>query len=63
MAHSFYHERLKAEDDLSRLFLTCKLNPIPNVVEGFEESYLWPSPVFIRILAPANCRCVFVLDA
>jgi NADPH-dependent curcumin reductase CurA len=35
--HVFYHERLKAEDDLSRLMLDGKLKPIYNVVEGFEN--------------------------
>ena len=37
MVHAFYHERLKAEDDLSRLMLTGKLKPIHNLVEGFEN--------------------------
>jgi NADPH-dependent curcumin reductase CurA len=37
MGHLFYHERLKAEDDLSRLMLASKLKPIYNVVEGFEN--------------------------
>jgi NADPH-dependent curcumin reductase CurA len=37
MGHLFYHERLKAEDDLSRLMLARKLKPIYNVVEGFEN--------------------------
>ncbi|HEY1657389.1 MAG TPA: NADP-dependent oxidoreductase [Candidatus Sulfotelmatobacter sp.] len=37
MGHLFYHERLKAEDDLSRLMLARKLKPIYNVVEGFEH--------------------------
>jgi NADPH-dependent curcumin reductase CurA len=35
--HLFYHERLKAEDDLSQLMLAGKLKPIHNVVEGFEN--------------------------
>ena len=35
--HVFYEERLKAEDDLSRLMLNGKLKPIYNVVEGFEN--------------------------
>ena len=35
--HVFYDERLKAEDDLSRLMLNGKLKPIYNVVEGFEN--------------------------
>jgi NADPH-dependent curcumin reductase CurA len=34
---AFYHERLKAEDDLSRLMLAGKLKAIHNVVEGFEN--------------------------
>ncbi|MDB5577546.1 MAG: hypothetical protein JWR80_2722 [Bradyrhizobium sp.] len=33
----FYHERLKAEDDLSRLMLSGRLKPINNVVDGFEN--------------------------
>jgi NADPH-dependent curcumin reductase CurA len=33
----FYHERLKAEDDLSRLLLRGALKPISNIVEGFEN--------------------------
>jgi NADPH-dependent curcumin reductase CurA len=35
--HVFYDERLKAEDELSRLMLAGKLRPIYNVVEGFEN--------------------------
>jgi NADPH-dependent curcumin reductase CurA len=34
---AFYHERLKAEDDLSRLMLMGRLKPISNIVEGFEH--------------------------
>lgn len=34
---SFYHERLKAEDDLSRLMLSGKLKPINTVVDGFDN--------------------------
>jgi len=34
---SFYHERLKAEDDLSRLLRSGALKPISNVVEGFDN--------------------------
>jgi NADPH-dependent curcumin reductase len=34
---AFYHERLKAEDDLSRLMLSGALKPISNVVEGFDN--------------------------
>jgi len=33
----FYHERLTAEDDLSRLLRRGALKPISNVVEGFEN--------------------------
>jgi len=34
---AFYHERLKAEDDLSRHLRSGALKPINNVVEGFEN--------------------------
>jgi len=34
---SFYHERLKAEDDLSRHLRSGALKPINNVAEGFEN--------------------------
>ena len=34
---AFYHERLKAEDDLSRLMRMGSLKPVTNVVEGFEN--------------------------
>jgi len=34
---AFYHERLRAEDDLSRLMLAGRLKPISNVVAGFEN--------------------------
>jgi NADPH-dependent curcumin reductase CurA len=34
---AFYHERLKAEDDLSRHLLSGALKPITNVVEGFDN--------------------------
>lgn len=34
---SFYHERLKAEDDLSRHLRSGALKPINNVVDGFEK--------------------------
>jgi NADPH-dependent curcumin reductase CurA len=34
---SFYHERLKAEDDLSRHLLSGALKPVTNVVEGFDN--------------------------
>ncbi|MGI4812485.1 MAG: zinc-binding dehydrogenase [Janthinobacterium lividum] len=33
----FYHERLKAEDDLSRLLRSGALKPISNVAEGFDN--------------------------
>jgi len=33
---SFYHERLEAEDDLSRHLLSGALKPVTHVVEGFE---------------------------
>src|ERR1700682_1279489 len=34
---AFYHERLKAEDDLSRHLRSGALRPINNVVDGFEN--------------------------
>lgn len=34
---AFYHERLKAEEDLSRLLLSGELKPVNNVAEGFEN--------------------------
>ena len=34
---AFYHERLKAEDDLSRHLLAGALKPVTNVVEGFDN--------------------------
>jgi NADPH-dependent curcumin reductase CurA len=34
---AFYHERLKAEDDLSRLMLMGRLKPVTHVVEGLEK--------------------------
>lgn len=34
---AFYHERLKAEEDLSRLLLSGALKPVNNVAEGFES--------------------------
>lgn len=34
---AFYHERLKAEDDLSQLLLDGRIKPITHVVEGFEK--------------------------
>jgi hypothetical protein len=35
--NDFYHERLKAEDDLSRHLLSGALKPISTVVDGFEN--------------------------
>jgi NADPH-dependent curcumin reductase CurA len=37
MVDAFYHERLRAEDDLSRLLIAKKINPINSVVQGFEN--------------------------
>jgi NADPH-dependent curcumin reductase CurA len=37
MVDAFYHERLKAEDDLSRHLLSGALKPVTNVVEGFDN--------------------------
>lgn len=37
IVQDFYHERLKAEDDLSRLRLAGSLKPMPHVIEGFER--------------------------
>jgi NADPH-dependent curcumin reductase CurA len=37
MVDAFYHERLRAEDELSRLLLMEKLKPINTVVDGFEH--------------------------
>ena len=34
---AFYHERLRAEDDLSRHLRSGALKPVNNVVEGFEN--------------------------
>jgi len=34
---AFYHERLSAEDELSRLLLSGALKPINTVVEGFDK--------------------------
>lgn len=34
---ALYHERLKAEDDLSRHLLSGALKPITNVIDGFEN--------------------------
>jgi NADPH-dependent curcumin reductase CurA len=34
---AFYHERLKAEDDLSRLLISGALKPVNTVAEGFES--------------------------
>jgi NADPH-dependent curcumin reductase CurA len=33
----FYHERLRAEDDLSRHLRSGALKPVDNVVEGFDN--------------------------
>jgi NADPH-dependent curcumin reductase CurA len=37
MVDSFYHERLRAEDDLSRLLTAGKVRPVHHVVRGFEK--------------------------
>ena len=37
LVDAFYHDRQRAEDDLSRLLLAGKIRPIFNVVEGFEQ--------------------------
>jgi NADPH-dependent curcumin reductase CurA len=34
---AFYHERLRAEDDLSRHLLSGALKPVTNVVDGFDN--------------------------
>jgi NADPH-dependent curcumin reductase CurA len=34
---AFYHERLGAEDDLSRLMLTGRLKPVTHVIEGLDR--------------------------
>jgi NADPH-dependent curcumin reductase CurA len=34
---AFYHERPRAEDELSRLLLSGELKPVNNVVDGFEN--------------------------
>jgi NADPH-dependent curcumin reductase CurA len=34
---AFYHERLEAEEDLSRLMLMGRLKPVTHVVDGFEN--------------------------
>jgi NADPH-dependent curcumin reductase CurA len=34
---AFYHERLRAEDDLSRLLLSGALKPVNTVVKGFDR--------------------------
>ncbi|OWV81948.1 hypothetical protein ATY77_01500 [Rhizobium sp. R634] len=36
MVTDFFRERLKAEDDLSRLMFAGRLKPVANLVEGFE---------------------------
>lgn len=37
IVQDFYHERLQAEDDLSRLMLSGALKPVSEVIEGFER--------------------------
>lgn len=37
IVNEFYHERLRAEDDLSRLLLNGSLKPVNNVIDGFEN--------------------------
>ena len=37
IVHDFYHERITAENDLSRLLLTGALRPVHNIVESFED--------------------------
>jgi NADPH-dependent curcumin reductase CurA len=37
IVHDFYHERIAAENDLSRLLLTGAIRPVHNTVEGFEN--------------------------
>jgi NADPH-dependent curcumin reductase CurA len=37
IVHDFYHERITAENDLSRLLLTGAIRPIHNVVDGLEN--------------------------
>ena len=34
---AFYHERLRAEEDLSRLMLMGRLKPVTRVIDGFEN--------------------------
>jgi NADPH-dependent curcumin reductase CurA len=34
---AFYHERLRAEDDLSRLMLMGRLKPVTHVIDGFDH--------------------------
>jgi len=52
MVVAFYHERLKAEDDLSRLVLSGKLKAVHNVVEGFRE----PASSYHRSLSKPSLR-------
>jgi len=40
----FYHEGLKAEDDLCRLILQGRVKPVTHVVEGFENSTAQADP-------------------
>jgi NADPH-dependent curcumin reductase CurA len=37
IVHDFYHERITAENDLSRLLLTGALKPVHTIAEGFEK--------------------------
>jgi len=37
MVDAFYHERLQAENDLSRLLIAKTLKPVHNVVQGFDR--------------------------
>jgi NADPH-dependent curcumin reductase CurA len=37
IVHDFYHERITAENDLSRLLLSGALKPVHAIVEGFEK--------------------------
>jgi hypothetical protein len=37
IVHDFYHERLRGEDDLSRMMLTGALKPFAQVSNGFDQ--------------------------
>ena len=37
MVDAFYHERPKAEDDLTRFLLARQIKPVHKVVKGFEN--------------------------